>query len=353
MVSVISKIEKDHIIMLLGSMVGAFILYSVIFIILKKLSANKKRFLPGLLQKYIYFPGLTMILAAVAFIGFPLLEHLISKTIYGYVRHGLLVAMIIAAAHLILRAITVLREVLLRHYQTEDKADFSLRKAKTKFQLIQQVLNFLIIIGAVSAILMTFPGIRNIGSTLLASAGVVGLILGFAAQKSLGTIFAGIQIAIAQPIRLDDVVVVEGEFGTIGEISLTYVVLNTWDGRRIMVPINYFLENSFENWTRISPEVVGKVKLNVDFTLPVDEIRDRVYEWLDASELWDKRKRGLLVTAATENTMEIRVTMSTKDSDDAFDLECLIREKLIAYIREKYPEALPQARLSIKNNERT
>jgi len=195
---------------------------------------------------------------------------------------------------------------------------------------------------------MTFDSIRQIGTTLLASAGVVGLVIGFAAQKSLGTLFAGLQIAIAQPIRIDDTVVVEEQFGTIGEITLTYVVINSWDGRRLVVPINYFLEHPFENWTRTSPEVVGKVKFYADYSLPVAEVREQFNKWLENEPLWDKRTSNFIVSNATENTIELRATMSARNSDDAFTLECRMREKLIGHIHNNFPQCLPQKRLDTK-----
>jgi small-conductance mechanosensitive channel len=243
-----------------------------------------------------------------------------------------------------MRVITVFRELAINHYKSETETDFSLRKAKTKFHLIQRVLNFLIILGTIAIILMTFKSIRSIGSSLLASAGVVGLVLGFAAQKSLSTLFAGIQIAISQPIRIDDVVVIDDSFGTIGEITLTYVVVNSWDGRRIIVPINFFIEKSFENWTRVSSDVIGKVKFYADYSLPVEKVRTEFTRLLSASPLWDKRASGFLVTDANDKTIELRATMSARNSDDAWDLQCYIREKLITYISSNFPEALPKTR---------
>jgi small-conductance mechanosensitive channel len=188
------------------------------------------------------------------------------------------------------------------------------------------------------------------GTTILASAGVVGIVLGFAAQKSLGTLFSGIQIIVSQPIRIGDVVVVENEFGTIGEINLTFVVIQTWDGRRLIVPINYFLEKTFESWTRVSPEVISKVKIYTDYTAPIEKIRAEFKKHLEESALWDRRNADFLVTNANDKTIELRATMSAKDSATAWDLECYIREKLITYLQQNYPEALPKTRLVV--NER-
>lgn len=291
-----------------------------------------------------YYPGFAFIFTISCWFSLLIIRDDLPATTFDIIRHILLIFLAVGGAFLLMRLVTVLREIAIHHYSLNE-INYSLRKAKTKFQLIQRILNFLIIFTTVSISLMTFSSIREIGSTLLASAGVVGLVIGFAAQKSLGTLFAGLQIAIAQPIRLDDTVVVEDQFGTIGEITLTYAVVNCWDGRRLVVPINYFLEKPFENWTRVSPEVISIVKIYADYTAPVETIRKKVKEWLDATELWDKRSWGFVVTSATDKTIELRATMSTKNSGDSFDLACLIREKLIDYLKTHYPECLPVVRI--------
>lgn len=324
---------------------GGSTLYHLVFHFIKNRAKKNKQIIPVLLSKYIYYPGQFAVFIITCWIALEIIRKLIPIAHYQGIRHIFLIALTVSLAFLLIRAITVLRETTLHHYTLEEPVDYSLRKAKTKFQLMQRVFNFLIILITCSIILMTFKSIREIGTTLLASAGVLGIVIGFAAQKSLGTLFAGLQIAISQPIRIDDIVVVEEQFGTIGEITLTYVVINCWDGRRLIVPISYFLEKPFENWTRISPEVVSKIKIYADYTLPVEKLRDQVKAWLEASPLWDKRTWGVLVTSAGEKTIEVRATMSAKDSSDAFDLECLIREKMISYIRDNYPRSLPQTRI--------
>ncbi len=301
-----------------------------------------------MLDKHLYYPGLTLMIVICMWLGSELFRKNMSKNVFQSVQHFILLSAIVASAFLLIRTLHVFLQVLLNYYASDNHVDYSLRKARTKFQLIQKILNITIVIATISIMLMTFKSIREIGGTLLASAGVLGLIIGFAAQKSLGTLFAGIQIAISQPIRIDDVVVVEGEFGTIGEITLTYVVVNSWDGRRLVLPINYFLEHGFENWTRTSPEIIAKVKLYVDYALPVEDLRKVFMECVAASPLWDGRTRGLVLTECREQTMEVRGTMSVRNSDDAFTLQCEIREKLIAYMMEKYPHCLPTQRVVVK-----
>jgi small-conductance mechanosensitive channel len=325
------------------------VIYQLVFFFLRKWVREKKRVIPSLLNKHIYFPGLFLIFILTLWMMLGLFQRQIDPGYYGHIMHIVHLLVIGSVGLMLIRIVKVAGEITIRHYATENPLDYKFRKVKTKFQLIERVLNFIIVFAMAAVMLMTFENIREIGSTLLASAGVLGIILGFAAQKSLGTLVAGVQIAIAQPIRLDDVVVVEGEFGTIGEITLTYVVVNTWDGRRLVVPINFFLEKSFENWTRSSPEVIGQVKVYVDYALPVPEVRDEFVKWITESPLWDKRSSGLLVTGADGHTIELRATMSARNSGDAYDLQCYIREKLITYIRDKYPHCLPKSRLDIVN----
>ncbi|MDH3556523.1 MAG: mechanosensitive ion channel family protein, partial [Deltaproteobacteria bacterium] len=178
-------------------------------------------------------------------------------------------------------------------------------------------------------------------------AGIVGIIVGLAAQKSISTLFAGIQMAITQPIRIDDVVIVENEWGRIEEITLTYVVVRIWDLRRLIVPITYFLEKPFQNWTRISADLLGTVFLYVDYTVPVEAVRAELKRILESSPLWDKQVCTLQVTNATDRTLELRALMSAADSPRAWELRCDVREKLIGFIRQNYPDGLPKVRAEL------
>jgi small-conductance mechanosensitive channel len=319
-----------------------------LFLFMLKKWAAKKRFFPQLIQKHLHIPGIVLCFTIIANVVIERLGIHADPELLVFIKRVFHIVVILAAGFFAARIVKLVYEVLIYYYSSRKTEGYSLRSAKTKFQMIQRILNLVVIFVTMIAILMTFPLVKQFGNTLLASAGVAGIILGFAAQKSLGTLFSGIQIAIAQPVKIDDIVVVDNQFGTIGEITLTYIVVNTWDEKRLIVPINYFLENSFENWTRSSPEVVGKVKIYVDFNLPIDELRLKFNEWLSASDLWDKRKSALLITDSNDETMEVRATMSAKDSGDAYDLECLIREKMITYIKDNYPWALPAKRIQYK-----
>jgi small-conductance mechanosensitive channel len=195
--------------------------------------------------------------------------------------------------------------------------------------------------------LMTFEKVRQLGTTILASAGVVGIVVGMAAQRTIATFIAGLQIAITQPIRVDDVVIVENEWGRIEEITLTYVVVRIWDLRRLIVPITYFIEKPFQNWTRISADILGTVFIYTDYTVPVDAIREQLQKILNESEHWDKKVCVLQVTSATDRTMELRALMSAADASMAWTLRCEVREKLIEFIKAEYPQALPKVRAEL------
>jgi small-conductance mechanosensitive channel len=199
---------------------------------------------------------------------------------------------------------------------------------------------------------MTFDKVRYLGASILASAGIAGIIIGLAAQRSLGTILAGIQIAITQPIRLDDVVIVENEWGRVEEINLTYVVVRIWDLRRLVLPITYFIEKPFQNWTRISADLLGTVFIYMDHTIPVQKIREALHDILTQSGLWDGKVWGLQVTNATEKTLELRALMSAADSSQAWNLRCLVRERIVDFIHQHYPGSLPALRTHLSGFEK-
>ena len=328
-----------------GAVAAAFILYQMLFWWLKRWAEKKKKFVPVILRQTIYFPGLFLMIVLSLWLTIDIASPQIEKKTLLLLRHGVKILWICAGAFLFSRLISLSGKIALRTFVTEQLMNYSHRKARTKFELIVRILNVLIFIATLSLVLMTFKSVRQVGSTLLASAGVLGLIIGFAAQKSLGALFAGVQVAIAQPIRIGDTVIVEGQYGVIGEVTLTYVVVNTWDGKRLIVPINYFLENTFENWTRSSPDIIGKMTFHADYSVPVDELREEFERLVTGSPLWDGRASNLVVISAGEKTIELRGIMSARNSGDAFDLQCLVREKMIEFMRINYPECLPKQRL--------
>jgi small-conductance mechanosensitive channel len=257
---------------------------------------------------------------------------------------------IFGVAWLSINAVRVGREVIFNRYDISQKDNLKVRKIMTQFRIIERILVFLIVFIAIALVLMTFESIRSIGVSLFASAGVAGIILGLAAQKVIGTVLAGLQIAITQPIRLDDVLVVEGEWGWIEEITLTYVVLRIWDKRRLILPTTYFIEKPFQNWTRNSADILGSVFIYADYEMPVDKLREAFHEIVEKTPHWDRNVAVMQVTDATESTVEIRALMSAADSPTAWDLRVHVREKLIQFLRENYSEHLPRTRVSMEKN---
>ncbi|MBE0417854.1 MAG: mechanosensitive ion channel [Coriobacteriia bacterium] len=265
----------------------------------------------------------------------------------GILGHLTTLLFIGSLAYLLVRLVRVLRNLLLARYDIAASDNLSARRVYTQVQVLEKVLISVVIVATASLILMTFESVRQVGVSILASAGVLGIILGFAAQKTIGTLFAGIQIAITQPIRLEDVVIVEGEWGTIEEITLTYVVVRIWDQRRLVLPITYLIETPFENWTRTSAEILGTVSLFMDYTVPVDAVRAEFDRIVRETDLWDGRAASVQVVGATSDALEVRLLMSAADAGSAWDLRCLVRERMVAYIQERYPGSLPRIRAEV------
>jgi small-conductance mechanosensitive channel len=256
--------------------------------------------------------------------------------------------MVIAAiAVLLIRAVSISQRLVLTRYDLTAADNLRARQVYTQLHVISRVVYVTIGVLAVAAVLMLFQEVRHVGTSLLASAGIVGIIGGFAAQKTLANLFAGFQIALAQPVRQDDVVVVEGEWGRVEEITLTYVIVHIWDDRRLVLPLSYFIEKPFQNWTRTSANIMGSVFVWVDYAFPVDEGRTALKEIIEASPLWDQRYWNLQVSDATEKTMQLRVLATSSDSSRNWDLRCEIREKFIAYIQAHHPGRLPLLRAEI------
>jgi small-conductance mechanosensitive channel len=261
--------------------------------------------------------------------------------------HALGLWIIGSIAWLVSGAVLAARDVGLSRYDFTARDDLQARRVATQLRVIGRVLVTVIVIVAASIGLMTFSRIRQMGVSLLASAGVLSLIVGLAAQKTLGNLIAGIQIAFAQPVRLGDVVVVEKEFGSVEEITLTYVIVRLWNLRRLVLPISYFVEHPFENWTRRSSAILGAVSIYADYAVPVEEVRRELGRIVERSPRWDRRMLTLEVTGATDRAVELRAVVSAEDSAASWSLRCEVREKLLAFLQEKYPESLPRVRVGL------
>lgn len=252
-----------------------------------------------------------------------------------------------SVAWLIIRTTTVIERSLITTNRIDVDDNLRARQIYTQVSVIRRIIIILVTALALACMLMLFESVRQFGTSILASAGIVGIVLGLAAQKTLTNLIAGIQIAISQPIRIDDVVVVEGEWGKIEEITLTYVTVCIWDLRRLVLPIQYFIENPFQNWTRQSAKVINSVFLHTDYTLPVEPIRNELRRLLEKDPNWDGDCCVLQVTDSKPQSMELRCLMSSKNASKGWDLKCKVREELINFIRDHYPESLPRLRAEI------
>jgi small-conductance mechanosensitive channel len=260
------------------------------------------------------------------------------------VTKGVELCLLAAFAFALIRGVTLIEDII--YYRNDiTKADnLKERKIRTQIRFITRFAIAIIIVVSIAAILLSFENLRKVGTGLLAGVGLGGIIIGFAAQSTLSNVLAGFQIAFTQPIRIDDAVLAENEFGRVEDITLTYVVVRLWDERRLILPINYFIQKPFQNWTRVSTDLLGTVFLYMDYSLPIDDVRKKFEALLKESHLWDGKVKAVQVTDCKERVIELRLLVSARNAGDAFDLRCHVREQLIRYIQEHHPESLPKTR---------
>lgn len=326
-------------------MVVPLCVYGTITVFVMALKKISEKTYPGsaaLIKAYAIRP--LRLMAVVAVMGMLLPVTGWPSGFAGLLRHVLALAMIGLFAWFLINATLAGRCMLLGRYDVSVSDNLRARSVMTQVNILLKVLWVIILMLAVASMLMTFEKIRQLGISMLASAGLIGVVAGFAAQKSLATLAAGIQVAITQPIRLDDVVVVEGEWGRIEEITLTYVVIRIWDERRLVVPMSQFLERSFQNWTRTSAQILGTVFFWTDYTVPLAPLRQELERIVADSSLWDGRVCLLQVTEAGEHALQLRALVSAGDSGKCWDLRCEVREKILDYVQRHYPGALPRLR---------
>ena len=343
------ELERNTTTYIIGGIVILIITFSIAFYILKRLGKNPRNILPVNFAQKIRVPlliFLASLLAQIAVIS-DIFRFEATKEIVG---HSSKIGIILSVAWFLILLFKVVKKRMLRKYDVDSTNNLKARKVYTQYMMLENIVIFIIVILAVGIALMSFESIRSVGVSVLTSAGIAGIIIGFAAQKAIGTLLAGIQIAITQPIRLDDVVIVEGEWGWIEEINLTYVVVRVWDKRRLVVPTTYFIEKTFQNWTRTSADILGTVYIYADYGLPIDAIREEQTRLLQSTDLWDGNVNVLQVTNTTEKTVELRVLVSAKNSPTAWDLRVFLREKLLDFIQKEYPEYLPKTRISMNDN---
>jgi small-conductance mechanosensitive channel len=298
-------------------------------------------------QQYLSHPARAIFLITCLLIVLPTVPQL-SAGVQATLRQAFGMALVAVLGWFAVGCVYVFQSAILRKYDLSAEDNIQARRIHTQFQLFRRMVIAFIVIVDIGVLLWTFndPRIWHYGSGLLASAGIASVIVATAAKSTVANLFAGLQIAVTEPIRIDDVVVVQGEWGRVEEINSAYVIIRIWDQRRLIVPLSYFIENSFQNWTRQSSDILGTAFLYVDYSVPVDDLRRQLELITEASPLWDKRVCGLKVTNLTEHSMELRCLVSSRNASDNFDLRCLVREQMTAWIQQNHPTAFPVTRLS-------
>ncbi len=268
----------------------------------------------------------------------------------GILAKGGTILIIGAVAYVLFQTVGLFEKAVLARYDITQADNLQARKVYTQVHVLGKTIYVIIAVFTIASMLMVFDEVRRFGTSILASAGVVGIILGFAAQRTIANLFAGFQMAMTQPIRLDDVVIVEGEWGRVEEITLTYVVIRIWDDRRLIVPLSHFIEKPFQNWTRSSADILGSVFVWVDYTAPIAALRPAVERIVKECKDWDQRFWNLQVTDTTDRALQLRVLATASDASKAWDLRCEIREQLIAFLQQHHPESLPKTRAAIESS---
>jgi small-conductance mechanosensitive channel len=322
--------------------VAALLVGWLIGVLVRSVARRKYRRTLTDLNEHCHKPLMTVLVVAADYI---VLYDIEDRVVAG-IRHALLLVLIGAVAWLVVRFLFVIEDVALQRLRVDVPDNRRVRKLRTQVALVRRLTAAAVTIIALASMFMTFTQLRTLGASLLASAGLVGIIGGLAAQTTLTNVFAGMQLAVTDSLRFDDVVVVEDEWGRIEEMTLTYVVVRLWDERRLVLPTTYFTKNPFQNWSRHETRVLGSVLLHVDYRTPVEELRAETQRLVAASPLWDQRDWVLQVVDSTPSTMVVRVLASAADAPSSWDLRCELREKLIDYLKVNHPECLPDVRLS-------
>jgi small-conductance mechanosensitive channel len=324
----------------------ANLVHYILFRVLRRKETGHHRLGWGV-QRYLGKPARAIFLLTCLLIVLPVIPG-VPDNIDALLRQAFIMLTVVALGWFAVGCIYVLQAVMLRRYDLTAENNIQARRVHTQFQLFRRMLITFVVIIDIGALLWTFndPRIWHYGSGLLASAGIASLVLATAAKSTASNFFAGLQIALTEPIRIDDVVVIQGEWGRVEEINSAYVVVKIWDLRRLIVPLSYFIENSFQNWTRQSSDIMGTAFLYVDYSVPVEELRKQLEAIVHPSPLWNKEVCGLQVTNLTDRSMELRCLMSSRNSSENFDLRCLVREKMTAWIQQNYPNAFPTTRFA-------
>src|SRR5271163_4575865 len=339
------QVGLQDVIVLLVAILIAVLVHFLLYWALRRAQRWRPRFSGEVLIRYTSRPALALFVLLAATLAIERIE--ISDWGAGLIQQVLEIGYIAAFTWLTVALVEIVHAFVIHRLPEDLQGNVRARRIRTQVYLLRQILIWLVVFIGFAAMLMTFPSIRNIGAGLFASAGVAGLVLGIAARPTLGNLIAGIQIALTEPIRIDDAVVVEGQSGRVVEVNTTYVVIRLWDLRHLIVPISHFIEKSFENLTRYSSDMIGAVHLQMDYTVPIEQLREHYKTVLESSPLWDGKTMIVQVTDAKDSTIEIRFLMSTATPSTTFDLRCYVREKMLDYLQREHPSALPKVRSEV------
>ncbi len=328
------------------AVLAGLLVHWVVFALLPRVSSGLGRDVDQIFVRRLRGPSLLVfpllavqvVLPAVAALP-PVVGHLLTLAVYA------------ALTWVLVAVLGGLEESVKRRHDVDVADNLEARRVHTQVSVVTRSAMVVVVIVGAAAALMTFERVRALGTAMLASAGLAGLAIGLAARPVLENLFAGLQIALTQPIRLDDVVIIDGEWGRVEEITVTYVVVRIWDQRRLIVPFSKVISDAFQNWTRHSAEILGTVFVHTDYTVPVDAVRQELQRIVEEAEQWDGRVCVLQVTDLKPTTMELRALVSAKDSGSAWDLRVHIRERLIDFLQREFPESLPRTRVALSGTD--
>jgi len=326
---------------LAGTAILALLIHRIIFSLAARIARRRGKSGQHLFVEHTRKPArfILPLLAVVAVL--PVVP--LPATVRAGLEHVLGLGVIAAVGWALIALVELVSDIIYSRYAIDAPDNLTARRIRTQTEVMRRIVAVVVVL-TVASMLMTFPEVRHIGLSLLASAGVAGLVVGMAARSTLASLIAGVQVALTQPMRLEDAVVVEGEWGWIEEIETTYVVVRLWDLRRLILPLTYFIEKPFQNWTRTTAEILGVVMIYADYRLPVESVRQELRRILESASQWNKRVWALQVTDLTERTIQLRALMSAPNASASFDLRCIVREKLIQFSQEQYPQCLPTIR---------
>lgn len=332
---------------------GVFLLGAIahwlIFSVVRRIAQRSRTGLDDLLVRHARGP--THLLLPLVLVALLLPELPLSTPALQLGQRIVAIGLIATIGWALVGALALASDWVATRYRLDVSDNLVARRVQTQVRVLRHAGTTLVVLVAAALILMQIPSIEKIGVSLLASAGLAGIVVGMAARPAVSNLLAGVQLALSQPIRIDDAVLVEGEFGRIEEISNTFVVVQLWDQRRLVLPLAYFIEKPFQNWTRVTADLLGTVTVRVDYRVPVGEVRNQAERILQGSELWDKKVWNLQVTDASEHTLELRVLMSAADAARLWDLRCYVREQLVTFLQERFPEALPRLRAEVQQQQ--